>query len=274
MADISCQPGFSGFFQISDYPYFEQRENRSNEFIITLRPLSAHITEVPPMEFSYFDPQKRAFVSVKTEPIALEVSPLVSVKPETRSGRPEDSIEKTGPKEDINPGLANYNSGITGVDWRIWLGKPSEVTLGPIYPLTANDLTPPLWHIEYAWMAIAAEILLLLLEMLAKRLKGARPMVPRVLNSEDYLAMAGRARNDPAQMSSLLEEAFLLLLVEKGWYTKKVRSPEYLANDGPVGEVRNFLFEIAGKRFGGLEDFVPRDILRHARNLYRTIRYG
>ncbi len=39
-------------------------------------------------------------------------------------------------------------------------------------------------------MAIAVVILLLLLEALFKRLKGARPMAPRVLNSEDYLAMA------------------------------------------------------------------------------------
>ncbi len=63
MADISCQPGFSGFFQIGDYPYFEQRDSQSKEFIISLRPLSAHITEIPPMEFSYFDP-KSALSSV------------------------------------------------------------------------------------------------------------------------------------------------------------------------------------------------------------------
>lgn len=272
--DISCQPGYSGFFQISDYPYFEQRDNLSKEFIITLRPLSAHITDVPQMEFAYFDPKKRDYVKVHTDPIALEVLPLVSIKPESRSGHPEEQVEKTGPKEDLSPGLIQSQKDVTGVDWRVWLGKPAEVKLSAVYPLTAADLKTNPWNIRYVWMATGIILLLLLLEGLLKRFRGSRPVAPRVLVSEDYLALAAQAKNDPGRMTSLIEDAFLLLLVEKGWYAKKPRSPEYLTTDGPVGEVRSFLFDMAGKRFGGQQAFVPREVLTSARKLYRTIRYG
>ncbi len=274
MPDISCQPGFSGFFQIGDYPYYEQRDNLSKEFIITLRPLSTHITEIPQMEYAYFDPKKREYIKVHSESIPLEVRPLVSVKPESRSGRPEDLVEKYGPKEDQSPGLLQHNKGVTGVDWRIWLGKPGEVKLAEVYPLTAKDLVSSPWTFNQVWMAIGILVSLLLLEIVAKRFRRARPLPPRVLHSEDYLALAAQNKHDPAKMSSFIEEAFLLLLVEKGWYTKKVRSPEYLVEDGSIGQVRSFLFDMDSKRFGGLEAFVPREILRSAKQLYRTIRYG
>jgi hypothetical protein len=75
-------------------------------------------------------------------------------------------------------------------------------------------------------------------------------------------------------MSSLIEDAFLLLMVEKGWYAKKPASPEELSPDGLIGQVRSFLLDMASKRYGAAETFVPREILRVAKELYRTVRDG
>ncbi|MDP1835533.1 MAG: hypothetical protein Q8K75_06335 [Chlamydiales bacterium] len=274
MSDVSCQPGFSGFFQIGDYPPFEQRDKLSKEFILNFRPLSAHITEVPTIEFSYFDPAVRQYKTLRTEPIPIEVRSLVSYKPDMRFGRPEEQVQKFGPKEDQSPGLIQDRGSVSGMDWRIWLGKPSDVKISGVYPLTAQDLVSSRWTITFMWVSIGILLTLLLLQLGARKLRGSQPLAPRVLGSADYLALASQSKNDPARMTSLIEEAFMLLMVEKGWYPKKVSRPEQLAHEGVIGQIRAFLIEMAGKRYGGAGGFIPRDILKSAKELYRSIRYG
>lgn len=45
LPDLTCQPGFSGFFRFDDFPPEEQTNTLSKEFILTLRPLSTLITD-------------------------------------------------------------------------------------------------------------------------------------------------------------------------------------------------------------------------------------
>ncbi len=274
MPDVSCQPGFAGFFHIGDYPPFEQRDVASKEFILNLRPLSAKITEVPPIEFAYFDPQSRQYKVLHTDPLPITVKPLVSMKPEMRSGKPEEQVQKYGPKEDQSPGLIQNRSQVTGVDWRIWLGKPSEVKIASVYRLTDKDLVTSPWTMNYVWVALCTVATLFLLQAAALQWYGRRPVAPKVMRSEDYLSLAAQCKHDPAKMASWIEEAFLLLMVEKGWYVKKPATPEELSHDGLIGQVRDFLIDMSSKRYSGVDVFVPRDVLKSAKQLYRTVRYG
>jgi hypothetical protein len=44
-------------------------------FTQTIRPLSAEVKEIPPIEFSYFNPATARYATVKTQPIPIQVSP-------------------------------------------------------------------------------------------------------------------------------------------------------------------------------------------------------
>ncbi len=48
-------------------------------FTVTVRPQRAGIPEVPPIEFSYFDPAQKRYVTVKSRPIPLTVTPAAQM---------------------------------------------------------------------------------------------------------------------------------------------------------------------------------------------------
>lgn len=268
---IDCQPGFSGFFQFDAFPPFEQQENQSREFIFNLRPLSAHLTDIPPIEFSYFDPQAKEYKSIQTSPLPISVESVISYKAETRSGRPE--VIKFGPKQDQSAGLVQDQENVSGVDWRAWMGYPSPPKLASVYVLTPKDLVSSPWGIRATWIALAAALTLILLQLLLSRFQKARPKPARTLVSYDYMTLAAQAKHDPARACMLIEEAFLQLVVEKGWYPKKPSTPDALATEGIVGEIRAYLTDLAGKRYGGETEVAMRDVLRSAKELYRRTRY-
>jgi hypothetical protein len=269
--EIACQPGFAGFFQFDGYPPFEQQDQQAKEFIFNLRPLSTHLTDIPPIEFSYFDPQAKQYKTIHTAPLPIAVDSVISYKAESRSGRPE--VIKFGPKQDQTPGLVQDQTNVSGVDWRAWMGHPSKPKLASAYTLTARDLVDSPWTIHLVWWALGSVITLLLVQLLLSRYRKQRPKPARILVSYDYLALASQAKHDPAKASMFIEEAFLQLVVEKGWYRKKPSSPDALATKGVVGDIRAFLIDLAGKRYGGEEGFAIRDTLRSAKELYRKARY-
>ncbi len=270
MPDVSCQPGFSGFFQMGEYPPFEQRDGVTREFIIAMRPLSAHVTEVPRMEFAYFDPHGRQYRRVYTEPIAVAVHELSSYTAEPRAGKEEEVPKKYSPVADLEP----HHQFISGVDWRVWLGKPDDIKIESVRPLVAADLQRPRADIYWLWMSLAAAFVLLLSQVIWRRLRAPSRSVVQALGSEDYLNLAAQNRRDPAKMSQFLEKALVLLLQERGLFSGRVASPELLPVDGPAGEVREFLCDMHNKRFSGGSDFVAKQVLSQARTLYRHIRYG
>ncbi len=57
-------------------------ENNAKTFEVTVRVLTDQVDELPPLSYSWFEPDRRKFMSVKAEPIALRVMPAQLVSAE------------------------------------------------------------------------------------------------------------------------------------------------------------------------------------------------
>lgn len=80
---LSCQPGFSGRFQMTDLPPVAKMDNGRKIFTVELRPLNAFITEIPEIEFSYFEPHRQIYGRAITEkiPIVVETEEQTLLEP-------------------------------------------------------------------------------------------------------------------------------------------------------------------------------------------------
>lgn len=74
LPDLCCQPGFSGFFKESELPPLIEVEENKKIFTFSLFPQNPFVSQVPSIEFSYFDPQKRTYGTVRTAPLPLKVT--------------------------------------------------------------------------------------------------------------------------------------------------------------------------------------------------------
>lgn len=80
LPSLKCQPGFSGFFQLSDLPPLAEIKGESKIFNLELTPLLSEIDHIPSIEVSSFDPNKASYVARQTLPIPLTVRPLPAGK--------------------------------------------------------------------------------------------------------------------------------------------------------------------------------------------------
>jgi len=77
---LRYQPMLVGRFEIAADRPLPQRNEHSKTYTQTIRPLSADINAVPPLHLAYFSPLSNAYVTVRTEPIPLKVSPAYNVQ--------------------------------------------------------------------------------------------------------------------------------------------------------------------------------------------------
>lgn len=83
LPQLLCQPGFGGFFRLSDSPPTVEVKNDAKTFVVELRPLSASIENIPPIELSYFDLNLKKYVTTISKEIpitikAVDLPPLSS----------------------------------------------------------------------------------------------------------------------------------------------------------------------------------------------------
>ncbi len=95
--EICCQPGFSGFFKMSDLPPTEKIGDKSKVFVLEMRPQSESINEIPPIEFSFFNPINETYVTITSDPIPVKVHPLNNEPPvvPTKPSGPPDQAKTT-----------------------------------------------------------------------------------------------------------------------------------------------------------------------------------
>ena len=75
-------------FRVPSDPLAGTVRGSVKSFTQTVRPTSPDVTAIPPIEFSFFDPQRGAYETVRSKPIAISVSPSERV--------PTDRIERSG----------------------------------------------------------------------------------------------------------------------------------------------------------------------------------
>lgn len=91
------QASLGGEFRVPSDPLAGTVDGNAKTFTQTIRPLSAKLTQVPPIEFSYFDPELARYVTVRTQPIPISVSPserigAESFAPANQPSKPADTL--------------------------------------------------------------------------------------------------------------------------------------------------------------------------------------
>ena len=100
--DLCCQPGFSGFFKLSDIPPVTKVLGDKKTFLIDLFAINAEVTSIPPIEFSFFNPTAKMYEKKTSAPIPLNLSQGSSpiqrsaAIPATSSEPPSFSSESVG----------------------------------------------------------------------------------------------------------------------------------------------------------------------------------
>lgn len=106
LPDLCCQPGFSGYFKESDLPPLIESEENKKSFVLELYPQTSFIRQVPSIEFSFFDPLKKAYGIVKTDHIPLTVTAHLPQLPieqeELRTNQKSADLEKQIPMPSLN----------------------------------------------------------------------------------------------------------------------------------------------------------------------------
>ncbi|GAB4231509.1 MAG: hypothetical protein Tsb0021_09950 [Chlamydiales bacterium] len=104
LPDLSCQPGFSGFFQMSDLPPSSIKTENGKIFTTELRPLSSAVNLIPPIIFSYFDPALEEYGQVVSQPINIVVSSLeTEIFPEQEAS--PKKLEEASTSVQVSPTL-------------------------------------------------------------------------------------------------------------------------------------------------------------------------
>lgn len=237
LPDLSLQSGLKDRFLLGDIPPLGEEKDGTKSFVLELRPIQKDIREIPPIEFSSFDPSTGTYMVIKSAPIPVAI--------------------------------------LAGSDKSV-VAKPVSPAIGPI-EIQGNVLIKDdelrTRHLDALLLVYTALFLFagFCIECLLARLM--KESKEKVLVSRDLLLKAIKAKNNPDESARLIRSALLLALFEVG-YTKTVATlPEELSSEGVQGEIKALLSSLEKKRFMGLETQVEmNEIISEATQLYTRIK--
>ena len=128
--ELACQPGFSGFFRISNIPPSVEVSKNSKSFTMEIIPLSGEIKSIPEIEFSSFDPTTERYFTVHSAAIPITVKELEKPLPEQRKlEQPTKAVSYTNPwrkewnaEQVIPTNKLGYSFSMWNVLWIIPIG--------------------------------------------------------------------------------------------------------------------------------------------------------
>lgn len=231
LPNIKQQKGFQDF-RFNGIPSIGKVENNEKRFVVELRPITTAIKDIPPIEFSSFDPLSKSYVVGHTAAIALTV--------------------RSNGQQPIVPVQENV---------------PAKTEICENRPLLSTDFEDHAIDPTAIFFAIAALIVALVSQFLLK--KFLQIGTPKEVRSRDLFYNALRLKTKPSQCVPLIQQALLLRLYEVGYTSQITYVPQELSKEGLQGEVRRFLESIEQKRFTGLElDTEMKEIIKEASELY------
>lgn len=260
MPEICCQPGFSGSFQQSDIPPAGIIKGDTKVYVVDIRPLSEKLTQIPPLEFSFFNPDTRKYETLKSNPIPITVHPADTPfnkalqQPSASDERPSRAAS-AAPVEEEHTEDSTRGIEISGN------ARMSTDDLG--------DGTFSSW-----WTLIIIPFVLggLWLQVQMKKAMEIKQQALSQQDSEAWMAKAREAGSDLAKLCHALDKAFISLLREKGIIAGEDITPHQLPQEGVCGDVRAFLTNIEEKRFAGKGELSPENVLSEAQKLFDDIK--
>lgn len=247
LPNLLCQPGFSGLFHQNDLPPAGKVKGDTKEFILLLRPQSTLIKEIPSIEFSYFNPEKKQYIRLKTTPLPLAIKAL----PETASTRQQAAHTTPGQwRESLNHVPPTNIKGIESTVSQSLHQKTLGIWVILIIPFGIMLLWFQTWWQGYR-------------DFLNKK----RPAV----SSELVFSKALEFKQDPDKMLQGISQAFLLYLQEKSAINDASIAPEEIPSHGLCKEVRDFLCHLESIRFGHIAPTSWTDLVEQAKALFAKL---
>ncbi|MGA8165061.1 MAG: hypothetical protein WB791_08580 [Waddliaceae bacterium] len=253
MPDVCCQPGFSGFFRLSDLPPKEDIEGGTKTFTVEMRPLNDRIKAIPSLAFSYFNPINQSYTTVRSDPIPLSITPF-----------------KRQPSDVPAPGQEQLPIEDIGEE-TIQMPPAGAIEIEGNIPLTLSDLKNRPFGTWWVLLIIPAGLAAFFFQIQFKHYLEAKRQLVKPKQSGDLFREALREKPGSSSFFQLLREAFLLRLVEKG----EINSVDVPLDKLPQTEiserVRAFLQNIEERRFSGKEGQFGEEFFQEARGLFEEL---
>lgn len=248
MPELCCQPGFSGFFEFPDIPPQVQSQATSKIFKIDLRILSAEIKAIPPIQFSYFDPETRKYQAITSEAIKLKVIPPPLLKNQSQPS-PQSS--------------------------QLFENQVKNLNIAPNQPLAMKDLYN---HFLATWWNLLWLPLVVVLIFLQKQLKQemeVKKKIKKQKTSQELYEEAKRYSANSSQFILYLKQAFVTRLWENQLLSEPQLAPEDWPADQQVGQVRELLSQMEKNYYSPQQDPKTLSQLAHeAQILFNQLRKG
>lgn len=243
--DLCCQPRFSGNFKPSDLPPISTITGNTKQFLVDLTPLSSTITEIPPIEFSSFDPTLNKFLISKSPAIPLVLN---------ATNTPTTST--------------NQDAEIPAISDQV-LKSPSPIEISALFPLTKSDLYNSFLASFWNLLFIPVFIVLLITQYHFKQEDILKPKVKDTPSEELFKSALNKEAGSP-DFYKQLEQSLMMALKEKGIISSLEIAPENLEKTGLAGDVRIFLTRLEEVRFSGSKSY-NLAIISSAKELYQKI---
>ncbi|MBA3815137.1 MAG: BatD family protein [Parachlamydiaceae bacterium] len=257
LPEISKQPGFSGFFRMSDLPPVGTVKGDTKNFVVSMRP-TAEVKEIPSIEFSFFNPETEQFTVLNSKPIPINVISAME-KPKTplkeeKSPKKESTSNKENPLSPVKPSESTENlknsvppnSSVNQVA-KNYLPNPIEIQAN--YSLQTADLYNKIFG---SWLVLGMIPFGLALLFYQITLRDYLDRIRNQINpetSQDLYTEFLKQNKGSSRYYELLNRSLKLKLVELGEINELGISTESLAGTGASGEVRAFLNDVEEKRF-------------------------
>lgn len=248
LPNLTCQPGFSGFFELNDLPPVANIKEQTKTFVIELRPISTFVKAVPSIEISSFDPHTENYLIWHSDPIPLTISNV-----ETRA---QENVISSSLLE-----IKNISSTLIE-EWN-----------PPVAPLK-DEITPHVILSEnhYAWMCTLTVLrliplggILLLLQWRWQQMREKRPSPVLCPESEKILKKALAAEG--LEAITLLHTALLRKLTEQEYLEKQKERPKGALSVELRDEVKEILTDLESIKYGSQPIVNLDEIKKKAYNL-------
>lgn len=239
---LQCQPGFSGFFQMSDNPPLAKVKEQTKIFEVELRPLTSLVKQIPSIEVSSFDLTSKKYIIQHTAPIPITVSVKTEESP---------SLSSIPLFVHVSP-----------AQWPSPLLPPLELKEGQLKPAQAGIS----WlNSDRVFWLLPIGLLLLFLQIAWKKSMERFPK-PQPPKSEILFEQALKTKN-----LQLLEESFWNRLFEKRKIPEGFKQFDALSLDKHLGPIPSFIFQLQAWQYGLDKNFDFKQIKRDAKQLFDSI---
>lgn len=241
---LQCQPGFSGFFQVSDLPPLAEVKDQAKFFYVELRLLTFLIDQIPSIEVSSFDPVTGKYVVQHSPAIPLAVTANVSEKP---------SISSI-----LLPTQFSFVD-----NWPIPLLPPLAIEGNHAEQdqiMRHSQLTS---H-RILQLIFVCLFFLLMQNYLKKQWK--KHIKPKGPKSEEMFKHGLKTEN-----LQILEQAFWLRLWEKKRVSQGFMNLEKVSLEEKIAPIRSFIFQLQALQYGSDKNFDSLQLKQEARELFDKI---